>query len=667
MPRFKIPVGVKIFVAIWALALCVPTVREFPRSFAFYDLNSDEKLLYPSSLIQPRDAADAVGAAWQAERATGDNDKAAALQAVAARFPDNLPIRALVLRVRARDLTLDKARASGDAAANGLFVETAQLAHQGALAEPDNTFWPWMESVFWFAARRDDAALAAWKRAGQGTRYQDYQMKTVAARLAWLQQRRAVPWEERLSLLLRTDASELVAARQAAKLAATHARQLRARGDASDALKLEADILSAASTMRQSGAMLYTALSGEAVARSSLEIFAGVPPQKQTSDFQNSPVNSAALVRDWRVYARQNGRAHLAARADFVDQPSVIAIANDPNNYPLLSQFGMSTSQIVVAAFAPTALMLLALLIGAGALIWLAGAALNLDSATPTRGQIVACVNFSFWLILGVILLSCVAYSYLFNAFWGRPPGSEIDPNLAPIFLSGFGLLTTLCWILPVGYVSWRRGRKWILVRPAAARPLPRLWNGARLVLWLIFLVSLGVTLYQGSDLWNGAWFELSNAALVADASLICVVALELTRWFLGGKRLKSSPHRAGERPKAGLNFWAPLGAWFLCALFLALAAFNLAQGTALSESIVPLFLAIVAAAGGLILGWRATSDRFGWHLAHRSVGVLMITGSLIFLLIALVAWPIRAQLNSNLDRQIQIGEIAWMREQIAK
>ena len=80
-------------------------------------------------------------------------------------------------------------------------------------------------------------------------------------------------------------------------------------------------------------------------------------------------------------------------------------------------------------------------------------------------------------------------------------------------------------------------------------------------------------------------------------------------------------------------------------------------------------FLAVTMALVAMALSWRATQRyyKFGWQLAHKSAGVLVLMWSAVFLLISIGVWPVRAQFNQSLDRELEIGEIAWMREQIAK
>ena len=187
MRRIKIPVGVKIFIAIWLLALCVPTVRELPQAFVFADLrgieSSDD---FVDQLDLPR-SNDAIGEAWRAEVEYRRGDKSA-MQTVAARYPNDLHIKANQLFLVAKQLdSLKKARQQPGAAHDERWLRSAQIAREAGDLEPDNVFWPWMEAAFEFAGRRDESALMAFERAAKCTRYQDYSTTINRERIEWLQ------------------------------------------------------------------------------------------------------------------------------------------------------------------------------------------------------------------------------------------------------------------------------------------------------------------------------------------------------------------------------------------------------------------------------------------------------------------------------------------------
>ena len=187
MRRIKIPVGVKLFIAIWLLALCVPTVRELPQALVFYDLRGIEG---PNDFAEKLDlppSRSAIGEAWRAEVEYRRGNQSA-IDVVAVRYPDDLHVKAIQLFLVCEQLqNLKQARKQPDAARNKSWLKSAQIARDAGALEPDNVFWPWMEAAFEFAGRRDDAALRAFQRAAKCTRYQDYSATINHERIEWLQ------------------------------------------------------------------------------------------------------------------------------------------------------------------------------------------------------------------------------------------------------------------------------------------------------------------------------------------------------------------------------------------------------------------------------------------------------------------------------------------------
>ena len=292
------------------------------------------------------------------------------------------------------------------------------------------------------------------------------------------------------------------------------------------------------------------------------------------------------MRESWTQFVAFHNRPELADKANFLTDSPVDSIfrelyANDENAqieiYGLRSPLGDFTSA------APYIMVVLATIIVVGALFWLGGLALQFGQEQPTRGQIAVCANFSFWLFAFSLIVVYVIYGYHFDPAKGSVWGlSKVVPAI--------GALAILCWLLPVEFIGWFRGRVQAKREPNA----PAL---TRLKLWLIRLL----------------WF-------IALASLV-----------LMGFTI----------------FW---------------------EGTALDIGTFN-FVAVTMALVAMALSWRATQRyyKFGWQLAHKSAGVLVLMWSAVFLLISIGVWPVRAQFNRSLDRELEIGEIAWMREQIAK
>ncbi len=696
MRRIKIPLGVKLFAAIWIAALCVPTVRELPHTFAFYELIGESGGFNDgvASNLARRYPDNPVAATWGAEdRSPYSEDyvslfnadlvsqasNSAAIEKVAQRFSDDLQIRALQIRNFAQTIPdLNKARQKSDAKQRAQWIEAAQLARGSGQLEPGNAFWPWMETSFLFAASRDEDALTAFEHVGRCTRYNDYSLATLRSRIHLWESVGTPTWEQKVALWASTLFPHLAPMRDATDLVAGKARALREAGKDERALNLQSDILLASRLCRRNADALITALVAEDAARRSLEKFLNIPrPVAQVANsysptydapptiYVDPTIHGAQLSDAWANYARANGQPRRAELADFVAEPSLGQLNHIED--VTLEIFGLGAPWGNLAIIAPMILLTLAITIGAGATLWAVGRPLKFEGVNPTRGQIVACSNFSFWLLLGIIavVIGLRRDLFLSEIFTGLGNHTTNLVVVGSLFLSG------LCWLLPIWFVGLTTARRWTRSRPSNARPLAPKWNLARKVLWIIFAVSLLLTLSNGRGLWDETWFQISNSAFAANLTLIAALSLEFARWWLGGWRFRWGP-RAEKTPVSsltptGLKRWAPHGLWLICGLFLVSPINNTVVGVPFSESIYSLFLSTLIGAGALFVSWRTSRDHLFWRLAHRSMGVLIIAWSFIFLLTALASWPVRTEINRNLERRITIGEIAWMREQIAK
>ena len=587
MRRFKIPFGVKVFVAVWLLALCVPSVRELPGAFAFYDLRGiqgpDD---YVDTLNLPA-SNDPIGESWHAELAFRRGDKDA-VDAVAARFPSDLKIRALQLFLNVEALgSLTKARQKPENKDNAQWRKSAQIARDTAKIEPENVFWPWMEAAFEFAAHRDDNALRAFERAAKCTRYEDYLGVTNRERIEWLGQLRSMTWEQRMMLAFSVRFSQLGPMRQSSLLASQRASTLRKNGRIHRALAVEMGVLNANRLARRDATYSTTADTGQYAAMLSVEQFLGIAPL--APERQAYPVeleaHSRDLVSEWTQFVNRQGRSELAPAAAFVSDASVFSMLREEggDNFQL-EIYGVRSTSGYLALIAPYVLSILAFTILLGALFWLIGSPMQFEDETPTRGQVALCANFSFWLFAASATVYCALYGYFLNPLSGSEFWSV--SKVAPAIV----VLAIFCWALPIEFISWRRAR-------AEAKQQPKVPTLTGFRLWLTRLL----------------WF-------IAGASLV-LVGFTI---FWGGTALDIGQFNA---------------------------------------------LAVIMAAIAMTLSWSVAQRqfKFRFQLAHHSAGVLVVMWSVVFLAMSLGVWPLRAQLNKNLERKLEIGEIAWMREQIAK
>ncbi len=586
MRRIKFPVGVKLFIAIWLAALCVPTVRELPNALALYNLRGIEG---PGELVEKLDlprSDNLTGEIWRAEIQYRRGDKGA-IDVLAARYPADLQIKANQLVLSAEQWkNLKKTRQQPDAILDILWIRNAQVARDAANIEPDNVFWPWMEAAFEFASRHDDAALQSFERAAKCTRYQDYSATMNRERIEWLESQRHLAWEQKMMLSFSIPFSYLGPMRQSTYLASQRAGELRKGKQIPRALSIEVGVLNANRLARRDAKYETTATTAEYGAIYSLEKFLNVTPisPEKFAVLATRTEHSEELVRDWEKFTRQLNRPQLASAASFVGEAPTAAIFHMNAESDInLELYGLRSTQGYLALIAPYIMLLLALTIVLGTVVWLSGLLLRFKVEKTTRGQITLCANFSFWLFAATAVGLCALYGYYLY-----PLSSDFLSVIfvAPIIIA----VAVACWIIPIFFISWLHGRAH----------------------------DFDAQMANGSDR-NKLWLS----RLLCLISIACFILLVFTL------------------------YWS--GTFF--------------------DTTVILIAAATTTLVALKLNWATAREQceFGWQLAHKSVGILILMWSVVFLLMAIGVWPLRAQLNQSLNRKLEIGEIAWMREQIAK
>lgn len=666
MGRFKIPVGVGLFIATWLLVLCVPTTRDIP-----YLLNISAQVganQYEIEQSVPETLArafpkDPVAIGWKAETVFYRGQKNEIKHALA-RFPDDLTIRAIRLQTASQSMRSSSGNiAAKDAAQKADYRECARIARKGGTLEPNNAFWPWMEAAFEFSVGQSDAALRAFERLQSCTRYDDYIHQRLQARLNFWQSHEDPSFELKLNqLLLSVLLPHLSALRESSELAAARAVELRHAGDNARAIAVENGVLTAMRLMSRDGNNIISILNGESGARKALGQFFSIPKPRETNDYVDPAIYGGELARAWASYARANGRPELAQSADFVGEPSASQQWGEwiGNNY--YAQFGFKQPWGTIATAGPLLLFLLACAVFAGALFWAFSGLVRASEPAPARGTVVACANFSFWLLLGLCALVVVQLGIRLSPYISFAG----DEMIAFWTALNFFALATLCWLLPVWFVNLKRGRTWRRNRPDVPRVLPTFWNRARKAAWLVGLAGLALVGSNGRGLWDDTMFQFPYARWIAGVGLALAFSLELARWNLAGTRIRWSRDGA-ERAPTKFPRWAPWLVWGATLVGFGVLIAGIAQGAILFDQIVRAVLTLLALCGALWASWRAARDHFGWQLARRTLGALVLMWSVTTLFFAIALMPLRAQLNRNLDRQIRIGEIAWMREQIAE
>lgn len=672
--KIKLHRGAAVFALLWAFAALLPPVRETAHTMTslwrgekFYTIG--EPLLQSSN--------DPISIEWNLEREAPDRLQMQKWDALIARYPDQTWIAAARLRASLSGVpwwrgSLLASLKSGNVQKRRNFEGAAALAMREGQKEPANAYWPWMEAGFRFVLGQKAQAMTAMERGGRASFLQDYNQSSLRARIHWLDQHAHPTWEERLGLsysVLSSDSSFMSVAVGEAALEAGHARS---QGDDKAAIRIGASLLRVGEIWRRDSDSYYGALVAQNMGYTVLE---RVFNQKihMNSLYETRLLEQRGLRQRWGAFARTNGRGDVAHYADWLRDD--ININSGRYMGELWQQFGLVAPWGHIAALAPVFLTGVFCACLAFALLWFAGRlwGRRAESDGPTRGQIALCANFSLWSLTGAALL-------LGQALLGSRTGG-LDLVLSP-FVGGdnttslpiLSCVTIVlgCWLLPVTFVNWKRGRRFQWVYPEhKATGVPRRFGWWRAGAWLFFFFFAAIVASDGNAMWDDTIFQMPVSATLATFGLSVALALEIVRYrrtgrFLPRLRIEGTP-LASPIPRVWR--WMRNGA-FLVSLSSLLGFWMTSESWVTASPLVLACLAlgvlgaVATVALAIKTGWR---DSFFVEVAWKSAGVLSLVCSVAFILLALGAWPLRTELNRQLDRRLTVKEVDWMQEQIAK
>ncbi len=688
----KIPLGVKLFPLLWALALFLPPVREMARTIPFY---RNTRSIYNDSVPDNLPPDNPTAIEWNMEASGTRVEDLRALDALAARFPEQRWVVAARLR-RTCGLALSLHLDDGTAAKQGnkpsvLDAEELERAAQVAAAagkqEPDNSFWPWMEAFFRFALHQNEAGAACMERAGSASHFDDYTQSTVRGRVALWKQCDHPAFEEKIGVWVGILFSHFAPMRATCRAAAYQALLARKRGDNARAVRLGAAILRANKGLYDDSWAVIGSLVAQAGVIASLEILLAEPLPKSATPpggvIQHKSGGAppiAAMSPDavaqhrqklkakWAQFARANGRPDLATDADWMALPPVTQSLAAYYGQAIWALFGLPPSQGHIAALAPLLLFWWWAFCFSSATVWLVGAFLawrGNEGATSSRGQAVACGNFGFWALVGAFFVAIQSgwMPGVLLEFWGQSDDAPTQPTAFYI-----SVLALACWLVPVAFVAWKRDRRFRWVRPLY--PKPDNSRAARRGAWMVAGVTgliAALMLWEYPSGWHPAVLFFV-CAIVSFASLVLALVLTAGRVTKTWPRLRLEGARPA-RPVAPLTWrMARVGAWLgaLWCLSSSLMAGTLDLPPLVASLQVPLGILLIVAA--VWMGRKiGRGDGFAFRLATRTAGVLSLAGSAAFLVLALAVWPLRVELNHQLDRRLSMREGDWIKEQLAE
>ena len=693
MKRFfngkRLPVGAFLFALVWTIALLVPSVRDLAGSVpVLWGWRSND---FGDTSKPPQVADDPVSLAWNLEASylpqqRDDSRRFDRFDALVASHPDQRWIRASQLRslmflpFRLDAKTPSRAMSVGELRQVPDWKRAALVAEDAEKREPDNAFWPWMDAIFRFALRQNAAGVRAVERAGAATRFDDYVASTTRARIKLLEKTGHLTWEQKSMMYYSVPLQHLSPMIGASGAAAIEALNRRERGDNAGASGITAAILRANFLLKRDSDFLINGQIGISNAREALERLLGQPVWRENlgkpETLEGRAKHLADLEAQWAQFARANGRSDLASGADWLTRDSIDDLRFKDSTGDMWSELGLPSTQSRFVLVAPMFLVGVAALCVFLALVWLLGLPSlraingNGNGAVPSRGQVAACANFGFWALAGALAVA-VKTDWLFELL--QPFTSSADKTPFPSLFIGAFVLG--CWLCPVAFMSWKRDRSWRWVRPE--RKSGEASRTARIASWMIFVGCVaiigGVNISgQGH---NVPSFLGSMAVCVSLASLLCALVLETFRLSrtLPRPQLQGEPF-ALQAPRALPR--ARFGAWLIALLCL----WRVFGGHESDFDVPPLSqwlavpilqwlavpLGILALAVALVLGRKiGRGDGFSWRLASWSAGVLGFAWSVAFLVMALALWPMRAELNHQLDRRISMREEDWLKEQL--
>ena len=599
------------------------------------------------------------------------------------RFPNSKMVRAQHLRdVMRGELGIDEGPPPKDAAPEQLEFfagvlkldawispqqsqSAIQAAREGARLAPDNAFFPWMEALLQFSAERPNEALRALEKAGQCSTFDDYVFQGVSERLELLRRLRSVGWEDEFTEWALAGLPHLAKMRSLARGAVGQMRLAR-RGDKPQLAYRWFKGVAAASYVvaRSEQNTLIGALVGEALCkivwRGAVEEAPNAPklpargtPQAPKSEaqykreFDQFYLDNAAILAE---VARTNGDAQLASATrqtarNFDAQALSIWMNNDPRSVT-------AQLQTLAGAYWLQA-QLLRLALGAAAvwcLFW--GVTRRLNGIASARTRLLLPVMFGAG-ATGAILLGARSVSPQLKSFLDLVRDAEKPPELwfpLAVLRDQWPLLLALMWAAFVfGGAIWHCARGSRSRDGAAPRSSPRWLHFAG---WMLLLIAtiVGVSLLVQSVLmsFRADWPFYALLTVLALVSL--VTNIEGIRRTQGRARMLVVC--------LTVAFWMTVAA-FTLSVVVAEDSFFYGQFALLGA------ISVLVCSFGLIL----QIQDFAFEIAARirvAAGALALLGAVAYVGIALWTIPVERDAHAMMARQLQIGEVAWLREQMA-
>ena len=540
-----------------------------------------------------------------------------------------------------------------------------QTARVGAQNESDNAFWPWMEAILQFSLRRDELALRALETAGGKTRFDDYDLAVVSGRLDTLKQMRATGWEDDWNEYSALPALHFYKMRSAARAVLYQMKLARQRGDKQRAFRWGAASARASAVVARNEQTLLCQFVGQALCfitwNGATDVLHKLPKlANNASESERAAYVEARKqtgVKLFALLARQNGDEALAHQTVATFQSfgesenyprQVLEATALPAHIWQLSQFYWLNSQLLRLS------LIAALLWGATWLLTFKKA----EKLVPVRRQILPWAMFCAG-VTGVLLVFARGFMPEFDALaqdllGTAPPAPMPEPNLRT-FMASWPYFVAALWgiTVVVGAIRSARTRT-----PGDKRSKRLSWKKV-----------VGLLLLCG---FFGAIVGISTASL--------------TDFDPPSLRVQMSRITAVSCILVGGVLWAlwssdkarPTVISFVVALWAALAGLitrEWAGGDRIFYGQILLVMAGISMFVALFFAVRnglyplAKLKNLAFQIAARTriaAGVLALLCAVAYFGITLWTIPVEHQTRAMMQRQLQIGEVAWLREQMA-
>lgn len=631
-----------------------------------------------TALSQPNLGRSDVFSPSNAQMQAASNPYFSRFAALSARFPRDLNIRAQwlrdatrgALRIQSEDLIATYHLSSQTVLAPN-WMSRAQIeaaigcASAGEAQEKDNAFWPWMEAIFQFSLRRDEAALRALERAGGCPRFSDRTRETVRRRIGLMRRVQVADTEDEFEEAWSITFPHYSRLRSAARQAMWQSKLAFDAGDKKRALEIAGILQRAGAPVSQSDDSMIVRLVGEALSCIAWSLTlknADVAPPEWAGDLEDQQASRAELARRFATYARSEGRADLAIEAQNIAASfNGLALSNALRT----SRFtDLSEQQNRLGLVHWLAAWLLKLAVF-GALIWGAMLFLSPRDATPQTRRAMA-ITAAFCIgATGAVLASGVRLGAIPDFALGWEPATStrtLDFNHAlPWALAAIWAAPILGWALLAAVKFSRQNDRVVSSRLRVALRTAQ-WAVNTSVLAGCAVVFDALSQQPGDTIASQLW-----PAPPWILAILWLAAVGLWLW------------RAPVSLRVAIAFLALslTGAlwWFFFRMGTRVGYADVSFDILNDNPVAGVAISVLALAS-LVLALRQIDFRgtFGGHFCGElttrirlAAAILAVASSMTYSGVALFSLPIRAQAQRTLTKYLEIGEPRFIEESLGQ